>query len=95
MEIKKNNNVICLVQNNEIIETYEFDKVIDFSKLINYLMKQDFNAEIALKDNLEEKTDQESNLVNFIEKIISNYNVKVNDFLNEVKKDNRSSDEDY
>ena len=80
MEIKKEGEKLVLYDGDRNIETYELGKEIDFSKLAEILLEKDFESKIDLVDGIEEKTEQEKNIVTFILKILEDYNKKVDLF---------------
>ena len=89
MEIKRIDNNLVLYDGDEQIETYELGKEIDFSKLVNFLIEKDFETPIVLSNTIEDKTEQEQNIVSFVEKIVEDYNKKTEKyklFLSELAK---------
>ena len=85
MEIRKENEIIAVYDGDSLIETYDFGKEIDFSKLVTHLIGCDFLTKLELKDLIEQKTEQEKNLVAFIQRIVDDYNTKVDKYLAETK----------
>lgn len=79
MEISRLGDIIIIknIIDNNIIESYSFDKEINFSGLIEYLLKQNLAQEIKLKNNITDIQEKEQNLFNIINKIITSYNSKV------------------
>ena len=79
MEISRieDNIVIKNGIDGNIIESYSFDKEINFSGLTEYLLKQNLSKEIELKNNI---ADIQENLVNIINQIIESYNSKVKEY---------------
>ena len=55
MEIVKENDIIQIKENNSIVEEYKFDEEINFSGLIEYLLKLNLSRKIEIIDNIEEK----------------------------------------
>lgn len=91
MEIIRNNEFICIMDNVEVIEKYSFNEEINFKKLIEYLLSLNLSKVINYEDKVEEKTDEEENLIKLIVKILDDYNNKVeefNKFKEEYSKDN-------
>lgn len=80
MEIIKKKNIIQLYFKNEIIEEYSFKLDIDFKKLIEFLLKDNLNTNFNLKNNLKDMNTEEENLVNLINSIIDDYNIKVDEY---------------
>ena len=90
MEISRieDNIVIKNCIDDNIIESYSFDKEINFSGLTEYLLKQNLSKEIELKNNIADIQEKEQNLVNIINQIIESYNSKVREykkFLDDLK----------
>ena len=83
MEINKIDEIIILSDGAREIERYDFSSEINFSGLLKELIGRDFSSKITLMDKIENKTEQENNLVTFIQRIISDYNKKVELFLAE------------
>ena len=82
MEISRieDNIVIKNGIDDNIIESYSFDKEINFSGLTEYLLKQNLSKEIELKNNIADIQEKEQNLVNIINQIIESYNSKVKEY---------------
>lgn len=82
MEISRieDNIVIKNCIDDNIIESYSFDKEINFSGLTEYLLKQNLSKEIELKNNIADIQEKEQNLVNIINQIIESYNSKVKEY---------------
>lgn len=85
MEVKRQDANIVIYDNDKKIEVYEFNKEIDFSGLVNYLIECDFISKIELTDTVDNKSEQETNLIMFIKRIIEDYNSKVDRFMAETK----------
>lgn len=81
------NEKVVIFDGENKIEEYEFDKEIDFSKLVTYLIGCDFASKIELTDKIGNKKEQEENLVKFVKRIIDDYNSKVEKFELETKND--------
>lgn len=79
MKISRLGDIIIIknIIDDNIIESYSFDKEINFSGLIEYLLKQNLAQEIKLKNNITDIQEKEQNLFNIINKIITSYNSKV------------------
>lgn len=88
MEIRRENGIITIFDGDIAIEAYELDKEIDFSKLVSHLIKCDFVSKIDLVDKIDNKTDQEINLFNFIKRIVDGYNNKVDKYISTKTDDN-------
>lgn len=86
MEVKRQDNNIVVCDGERVIEIYEFGKEIDFSALVNYLIELCFSSKISFVDNIDNKSEQEQNLISFVQKIIDDYNSKVDRFIQETKK---------
>ena len=94
MIIKRENNSIILYENDNLIEKYELGKEIDFSKLASFLLKKDFSNKVELIDQVNEKVEQENNIVDFIQKILDDYNKKVDIYKAYLSEHEGESDQD-
>ncbi|MCX4364395.1 MAG: hypothetical protein OSJ70_01290 [Bacilli bacterium] len=74
--IRKEKNVILMSEKSEI-ESYSFDKEINFSGLINFLLNQNLSKQIEINDTLNDKSEAEENLINIIFELVDDYNSKV------------------
>ncbi|MFW6047438.1 MAG: hypothetical protein ACOCP4_06620 [Candidatus Woesearchaeota archaeon] len=80
INIKRNeNNIELLTEEDTIIETYKVDSEITFEGLIEYLIKLDFETKLNLV-KLDDSTEKEELLVEMINRIIQDYNNKVEEF---------------
>ena len=77
MEVIKENEYICLKENNVIIETYSFTEEINFRKLVEYLLSLNLSKKVTLFNNLKDLTNDEENLINLICRIVDAYNENV------------------
>ncbi len=80
MEIVKNSNVLILKEDDITIEEYDFSNEINFSKLMEYLLKKNLKEKIQFDPNLEDFEEVDINLIGIIKNVISNYNDKVDEF---------------
>lgn len=80
MEIVKNNNVLKLKEDDITIEEYDFSNEINFSKLMEYLLKKNLKEKIQFDSNLEDFEEVDINLICIIKDVISDYNDKVDEF---------------
>lgn len=80
MEIVKNNNVLILKEDDITIEEYDFSNEINFSKLMEYLLKTNLKEKIQFDPNLEDFEEVDINLIGIIKDVISDYNDKVDEF---------------
>lgn len=80
MEIVKNNNVLILKEDDITIEEYDFSNEINFSKLMEYLLKKNLKEKIQFDPNLEDFEEVDINLIGIIKDVISDYNDKVDEF---------------
>lgn len=80
MEIVRENDKIVLKNNSEIVEEYNFKENIDLKKLVKLLLKDNMTNKFAFKDKLGEKTTEEENLVSVVKGLISDYNIKVQEY---------------
>lgn len=91
MEIVRNEDKIVIRDDKEI-ESYDFNSEINFNKLINYLLKNNLSKKINLDNNIKDPTEAEDNLIKLIQKIINDYNTKVEE-LDKFKNDNTAAQE--
>lgn len=80
MEIVKNNNVLILKEDDITIEEYDFSNEINFSKLMEYLLKKNLKEKIQFDPNLDDFEEVDINLIGIIKDVISDYNDKVDEF---------------
>ena len=93
MEIIKEEERIIIKSDSEI-ESYDFNSEINFKKLIDYLLKKNLSEKIDLECHVNEPTEAEDNLIKLIQKIVDDYNSKVNDleaFVNDNKEGNKEN----
>ena len=76
MEITKQDDIIQLIENQQIIEEYKFDNEINFSKLMEYLLSLNLSKEIKVEDKVLDKKIEEENLIKIIINIVNDYNRK-------------------
>lgn len=86
MEICREKELIILKE-NEVIEEYSLSSEVNFKKLINYLLNLNLSKKITIKNKIGDMNDAEENLVKLVNKIIDDYNEKV-DELERFKKEN-------
>lgn len=82
MEVVKNNGIIIIKEDSILIEEYNFDTEITFSKLFEYLLNLNFSKKVEFDVNLKSDKDEEKNLINLLKEIIDIYNKKVDEFNN-------------
>lgn len=80
MQIKRNGEMIQLLDDNNVIENYSFEEVINFKALSEYLLKKNLSEKVELDMKIEGPKTDESNLISIIEKIIDSYNERVAEF---------------
>ena len=80
MEIVKNNNVLILKEDDITIEEYDFSNEINFSKLMEYLLKKNLKEKIQFDPNLEDFEEVDINLIGIIKDVILDYNNKLDEF---------------
>lgn len=85
MIIDRNEKDIVLKANDSIIEKYNFEKEINFQKLVNFLLNKNLSEKIIITDNIDKKDEKEENLIKLITGIIEDYNNKVEDYNQFVK----------
>lgn len=86
MIIDRNEKDIVLKENDSIIEKYNFEKEINFQELVNFLLNKNLSEKIIITDNIDKKDEKEENLIKLITGIIEDYNNKVEDYNQFVKK---------
>lgn len=85
IKIKTNSEIKDLIlydENDCVIEKYNFKENINFEKLITFLLKQNMTEEIQLENNLSEPSDSEKQLINLINKVLTEYNKKFEEIDN-------------
>lgn len=79
--IKKDNELILMEEEKEI-EKYDYNKSINFEKLIKYLIQDKLENEInIILDEENFFSNEEKRLCEIIKTIIDEYNKRVNEFL--------------
>lgn len=79
MELKKIEDKLVLSESGKIIEEYSFSKEVNFSLLMNDLLKRDMVEPIALTIVDENFNDDDKNVSIIIRNLIDNYNKKVDE----------------
>ena len=80
MKIIKEKENLVLKKENEVIEIYNFGQEINFKGFINYLLKLNLSEKIYLKNEVEDATEAQQNLIRLLENIKDDYNKKVEEF---------------
>ena len=80
MEIIKSDVKYQLVEDDTIIEEYDFESEINFSKLVEYLLKQNLETKITHNIQLDGLEESEKVLYSFVKELIDEYNSKVEEF---------------
>ncbi len=80
MKIIKEKENLVLKKENEVIEIYNFGQEINFKGFINYLLKLNLSEKIDLKNEVEDATEAQQNLIRLLENIKDDYNKKVEEF---------------
>lgn len=79
--IKQNNSLILKLKNGKKIEEYSFNEEVNFKKLLDFLLSQSLDEEYSsVSDEIEDIFDNEKTLIKLINDILTDYNVKVQDF---------------
>lgn len=86
MEIIRIGKKVQLKENNDLIEEYDFQDTINFEKLIKKLLSNNLKQKYEIKNQLQNMTEEEKNLVQLIMEIINDYNGKVTEFSDFVEK---------
>jgi hypothetical protein len=81
--ILKREGETCSLFNGEVkIENYSFSQNIDFSKLLDFLMKDGFETRFDLDYSLiSDPSDEEQNLEKVLNQIVHSYLERVDEFL--------------
>lgn len=87
MEIIREEEKLVLKNESEVIEEYNFKDNIDLKKLIEKLLNDNLTNKYEVKENLGDKSQEEENLINVIKGIVSDYNNKVDDYQEFIKKE--------
>lgn len=91
MTLVRENGKVILKNTDQTIEEYSFKENIDLKELIEFLLNANLSSKFELEDKLNEKSNEEENLVSFIKSLINDYNDKVdeyNKFVEEQKSSN-------
>lgn len=80
--IKENNDLLLKDDNDIVIETYSLSSEINLEGLANYLLSSNLTDQINFQYTKEDFNEIEINLIDLINKIISDYNSKVIEFAN-------------
>ena len=74
MKIIKEKENLVLRKENEVIEIYNFGQEINFKGFINYLLKLNLSEKIDLKNEVEDATEAQQNLIRLLENIKDLFN---------------------
>ena len=80
MKIIKEKDNIILKKENDVIEIYNFEQEINFEGFINYLLNLNLSEKIDIKNEVEDPTETQQNLIKLLENIKDDYNKKVEEF---------------
>ena len=80
MKIIKEKDNIIQKKENDVIEIYNFEQEINFEGFINYLLNLNLSEKIDIKNEVEEPTETQQNLIKLLENIKDDYNKKVEEF---------------
>ena len=80
MKIIKEKDNIILKKENDVIEIYNFEQEINFEGFINYLLNLNLSEKIDIKNEVEDPTENQQNLIKLLENIKDDYNKKVEEF---------------
>jgi len=80
MKIIKEKDNIILKKENDVIEIYNFEQEINFEGFINYLLNLNLSEKIDIKNEVEDPTETQQNLIKLIKNIKDDYNKKVEEF---------------
>ncbi|WP_370771831.1 hypothetical protein [Faecalibacillus intestinalis] len=78
--IKENNNIKLINDNESEIETYSYDKEINFKKLMEYLLGLNLEEKLEIIYDQDKFTDEDHTLLHIITQLIESYNEKVDEF---------------
>ena len=78
MEICREKESI-IIKEKEVIEEYNLNSEVNFERLIKYLLNLNLSKKIIVENKIEDMNDIEENLVKLINKIIADYNEKVDE----------------
>ena len=82
MVIDKHDNELILKEKDIIIEEYKFDEEINFDGLMKYLLSKNLKEKIEFNPDLTLFNETDTNLINIIIYVISEYNKNVEEFNN-------------
>lgn len=85
MEIVKKDLKYKLIEDELVIEEYDFESEINFKKLIDYLLSKNLDSKINNNIKIDGVDETEKVLYSIIKDLIDDYNSKVEEF-NEFKK---------
>lgn len=80
MVIEKHDNELILKEKDIIIEEYKFDEEINFDGLMKYLLSKNLKEKIEFNPDLTMFNETDTNLINIIIYVISEYNKNVEEF---------------
>lgn len=89
MEINKVDDKI-VIKEKTIIESYDFNSEINFKGLMEFLLSKNLSEKVSVDNKVVEPSEAESNLIVLINKIIKEYNDRVDD-LEDFKKENKEN----
>ena len=92
MEIIKEQDNIKLYHDKNLIETYNFSKDIDFKELVKFLLNKNLKSKYTISKEFDDKTPEEEGLVSLIKDILNDYNTKVDEYNNFVKRKREKND---
>ena len=72
MEIIREEEKLVLKNESEVIEEYNFKDNIDLKKLIEKLLNDNLTNKYEVKENLEEKSQEEENLISSLKEQFNN-----------------------
>lgn len=80
MVIEKHDSELILKEKDIIIEEYKFDEEINFGGLMKYLLSKNLKEKIEFNPDLTMFNETDTNLINIIIYVISEYNKNVEEF---------------
>ena len=82
LKIEKQDDAILIKEDSKPkeIEKYKMNEAIDFSQLMQFLLKLELNEKIDYECDASDFNDQEKVLLSLLVEIKDNYNQKVEDF---------------
>lgn len=93
MQIIKKQDNINLYSDDNLVETYNFSKDIDFKGLVKFLLNENLNSKYTIDKEFYDKTSEEEELVILIKYILNDYNAKIdehNDFIKRQQEKNNN-----